>query len=53
MSPRFDVAFWAKALTTGAILTVLLMRVDFSAIQSTLSNVERHSSSQPWGSRFP
>jgi uncharacterized protein (TIRG00374 family) len=40
MSRRFGEAFWAKALATGAILTIVLMRVDLSTARSTLSNVE-------------
>jgi glycosyltransferase 2 family protein len=40
MSPRLGRAFWAKALTTGAILTLVLMRVDLSTAGATLSHVE-------------
>jgi uncharacterized membrane protein YbhN (UPF0104 family) len=40
MSPRLGVAFWAKALTTGAILTIIMMRVDLSTAAATLSQVE-------------
>jgi len=40
MSLRLDVAFWAKAIATGVILTIVLWRVDLSAASATLSHIK-------------
>jgi len=40
MSPQFGVAFWFKALITGAVLTLVWMRVDFSTAVTMLSQVK-------------
>jgi uncharacterized protein (TIRG00374 family) len=40
MSPRPGVAFWAKAIATSAILTIVLLRVDPSAAAATLSQAK-------------
>ena len=40
MSLRLGAAFWAKAIATVAILTIVLLRVDLSAAAATLSHVK-------------
>jgi uncharacterized membrane protein YbhN (UPF0104 family) len=40
MSNRLGMSFWLKALATGAILAVVVTRVDLSAVMGTLSRVE-------------
>ena len=40
MTLRLGAAFWAKAIATCAILTIVLLRVDLSAAAATLSHVK-------------
>jgi len=40
MNQRLGAAFWAKAIATCAILTIVLLRVDLSAAAATLSRVK-------------
>ena len=40
MSARPGLSLWLKALATGAILTIVLTRMDLSAVTGTLSQVE-------------
>ena len=40
MTLRLGAAFWAKAIATVAILTIVLLRVDLSAAATTLSHVK-------------
>jgi glycosyltransferase 2 family protein len=40
MNSRLGVAFWSKAVATGAIFTVVFLRVDVSAAVATLSQIK-------------
>ena len=40
MSAQFGMSFWLKALATGAILAIVLTRVDLSDVTEPLSHVD-------------